>query len=409
MTEWLIQQQIVLSITLALLITLEHFFTAKIGVKLMYKLWGVLPAVLVLNNLPSSFASIATDSFTRYVVGLNPNVVVTDSLPLLLLWWAGVATIFAVIVTQAVRLGRSVIHKAPGCHSSGDNIYYADAASTPMLFGFVRPIILLPTQFASTYCPTQQRLILEHEQTHYRQYDHLWNATALIITMFFWFNPLVWLGLRSFRINQELACDSRVLQNKTSNEKLLYAKALLRCAEHASTHLNTYPTFGEKSTMIKRLNLIKQSTPRSKLFAVAAIVTATALTANVALANLPAASVKSVKVDSYIPTPPIVRVQPVYPQSAASNNTEGFVLMQFDITETGATDNITVVESEPEGVFDESALQAMAKWKYKPRIQGGQAQRQTGLTVQLDFQLAEDTNQSSSGRSDIEKISIAKN
>ncbi|NVK55810.1 MAG: M56 family metallopeptidase [Alteromonadaceae bacterium] len=399
MIEWLIEQQIVLSVTLLLLIALEHLSTAKIGVRLMYRLWAILPIVLVLNNLPSSFTSIATNSFTRYVVGLTPNVVVADSLPLLLLWWAGVAAIFAVIGTQAIRLGRSVTHKAP----DSNNVYYAKAATTPMLFGFVRPIILLPTQFASIYCPAQQRLILEHEHTHYQHYDHLWNAVALITAMFFWFNPLVWCGIRSFRINQELACDSRVLQDKTNNEKLLYAKALMKCAEHASTHLNTYPTFGEKSTMIKRLNLIKHSTPRSKVFALATIMIAAALTANVALANLPTASDKS---DTINTAEPVVRVNPVYPAEAVQSDTEGLVVMQFDITETGTTDNIKVLESVPKGIFDESAVQAMTKWRYKPRVQGGQAQRQTGIMVQLDFKLSEDDSASSTP-SAMEKIRVA--
>jgi len=38
-------------------------------------------------------------------------------------------------------------------------------------------------------------------------------------------------------------------------------------------------------------------------------------------------------------------------------------------------------------VFDKSAIVALKQWEYKPRIQGGKGMRQTGLLVQLDYQL----------------------
>jgi len=87
---------------------------------------------------------------------------------------------------------------------------------------------------------------------------------------------------------------------------------------------------------------------------------------------------------------PISHVSPDYPEAAAKANTEGYVVLQFDITETGTTDNITVVKSSPEGVFDKSASSALKQWQYKPRVQNGQALRQTGLLVQLDYKLSSD-------------------
>ena len=50
----------------------------------------------------------------------------------------------------------------------------------------------------------------------------------------------------------------------------------------------------------------------------------------------------------------------------------------------------------------------MKQWQYKPRVQGGKAQRQTGILVQLDFKLATDEDESALNRQDIEKISVAK-
>ncbi|MCY4321664.1 MAG: energy transducer TonB [Bdellovibrionaceae bacterium] len=84
---------------------------------------------------------------------------------------------------------------------------------------------------------------------------------------------------------------------------------------------------------------------------------------------------------------PIFRIQPIYPRRAALQNIEGFVILQFDITSSGFTDNITVLQSSPPQIFNSSAIQALKKWKYKPKLENGKPVRQTNLKVQLDFRL----------------------
>ena len=89
----------------------------------------------------------------------------------------------------------------------------------------------------------------------------------------------------------------------------------------------------------------------------------------------------------YIPAPPVKRVEPMYPAMAAKKNIEGEVVLQFDISKTGTTENIKVIKSTPEGVFDKSAITALKQWKYKPRIQGGIPEKQVGLKVALSYEL----------------------
>jgi TonB family protein len=85
---------------------------------------------------------------------------------------------------------------------------------------------------------------------------------------------------------------------------------------------------------------------------------------------------------------PTKRIEPNYPEKAIEENIEGYVVLEFDITETGTTDNIQVVQSSPKGVFDKNALAAFKQWEYKPAIKNGKGVRQQGLLVQLDFKLA---------------------
>lgn len=84
---------------------------------------------------------------------------------------------------------------------------------------------------------------------------------------------------------------------------------------------------------------------------------------------------------------PIVRINPKYPTSAASDGIEGWVQLSFNISPTGEVIDATVVNSEPKRIFDREALRAIKRWKYRPKVIEGVAQLQTGQTVQLDFKL----------------------
>lgn len=67
----------------------------------------------------------------------------------------------------------------------------------------------------------------------------------------------------------------------------------------------------------------------------------------------------------------ISRVPPQYPYRAQRRGIEGWVKVSLLITEQGKVQDVVVVESKPEGIFDHAAIQAVMKWKFKPRIQDG--------------------------------------
>lgn len=70
---------------------------------------------------------------------------------------------------------------------------------------------------------------------------------------------------------------------------------------------------------------------------------------------------------------PLVRVPPRYPGRAARLQIEGSVTVEFTITADGSVADPTVIKSEPPKVFDKAALQAIVQWKFKPRVEDGQA------------------------------------
>lgn len=83
---------------------------------------------------------------------------------------------------------------------------------------------------------------------------------------------------------------------------------------------------------------------------------------------------------------PLVRIQPQYPRDAALNGLEGYVTIEFTITETGSVRDPRVIDSKPPRVFDREAIRAILRWKFKPRVIDGVAvARQATQTI--DFSL----------------------
>lgn len=85
---------------------------------------------------------------------------------------------------------------------------------------------------------------------------------------------------------------------------------------------------------------------------------------------------------------PIVRISPQYPRQALLNGQEGWVHLEFTITKDGRVMDAVVVDSEPRGVFERAALQAIIRWKFRPRYVDGQAITRRASQV-IDFHLEE--------------------
>ena len=84
---------------------------------------------------------------------------------------------------------------------------------------------------------------------------------------------------------------------------------------------------------------------------------------------------------------PIVKVAPVYPRRALQRGIEGFVIVEFTVDKTGAVKNPIVIESNPEGIFDQAAKDAALKFKYKPRVVNGEPTAVGGVQNRITFEM----------------------
>lgn len=102
--------------------------------------------------------------------------------------------------------------------------------STPMTYGVIHPVILLP-QNSDWENKQQLQYILFHEYVHICRYDTALKILATIALCIHWFNPMVWVMYILFNRDIELTCDECVVHNFGRENRSVYAKMLISMEE----------------------------------------------------------------------------------------------------------------------------------------------------------------------------------
>ena len=80
-------------------------------------------------------------------------------------------------------------------------------------------------------------------------------------------------------------------------------------------------------------------------------------------------------------------ITPPYPDVALELEIEGYVVVNFTVTETGAIEDIVIDESEPPGVFNDAAILAAQRLRFEPRIVTGEPVRVEDVVYRFDWKL----------------------
>ena len=81
------------------------------------------------------------------------------------------------------------------------------------------------------------------------------------------------------------------------------------------------------------------------------------------------------------------KIYPKYPRRAKLQRKEGLVQLQFQIDVNGYVHNPSIVKSEPVGLFDDSALKAIKKWRFKP-IKDSDPSALIDATITFNYRLS---------------------
>jgi HEAT repeat protein/beta-lactamase regulating signal transducer with metallopeptidase domain len=99
--------------------------------------------------------------------------------------------------------------------------------TVPIACGLLRPVIVLPAA-ARRWDSACQRAVLRHELAHVLRGDYAGHLLIELACAMHWPNPLAWIAARRARLDQERACDDRVLALGTGPVE--YAEHLLEIA-----------------------------------------------------------------------------------------------------------------------------------------------------------------------------------
>lgn len=391
MTDYLLQLSLPLSVLLLLLVATQKLLLNHFGARTLYALWAAVPLLLLVSALTPLLPQVVdATAIKRYQVGVQQLTTAADKVSWLFwLWLAGVLVCSGFLLLSYIS-GRKQFNRAAALtgNSLPPHCRQASSNAGPYITGLITPHILLPHDFFHRFDASQQRLILQHELTHWRRGDLHLNYLALAIVSLFWFNPLVWLGYRQYRHAQELACDALVTQDAGKAERIAYGYALLSSTQQAPLYWSPLTHhYGDFNTMKQRIKLLQQQQGFSKT----AVLTALALViATTLMLQQPAQA----GADKATQLTAVSRVKPHYPLAAAQQGITGYVQIQFDVDAQGNVINADVIKAVPEKIFVKEALFAVQQWKYAATGQLHKAQR-----VQLDFEL--DT-----AAADMERINV---
>lgn len=103
-------------------------------------------------------------------------------------------------------------------------IWMSEKVTTPMTFGFLKPVILLPVSALSQLTTKQVEALIVHEFYHIKRNDYLVNIFTTLCELILFFNPFARLLLSHIRKERENCCDDEVIG--LGYDRWEYAQAL---------------------------------------------------------------------------------------------------------------------------------------------------------------------------------------
>ncbi len=106
----------------------------------------------------------------------------------------------------------------------------SNSIETPIVVGWLKPLILVPTSIFLQMNPHELEMILAHELIHIRRFDNLVNFAQSFVEILFFYHPCVWWISAQIRREREFACDDAVTE-MFENPYIVYASALANLEE----------------------------------------------------------------------------------------------------------------------------------------------------------------------------------
>lgn len=153
----------------------------------------------------------------------------TPAIPIaaMFVWGSGMLFFWTVVVRRYARVARLIREARPfdegpvrraleqlaqELRVRPPTLFVTPEATSPFLFGVIRPRIVLPQALLDRLSAVELHAVLTHELVHLRHRDTWIGWAQVVAGGLFWFHPLVWWANRQLRHERETVCDEAVLR-----------------------------------------------------------------------------------------------------------------------------------------------------------------------------------------------------
>ena len=134
--------------------------------------------------------------------------------------------------------------------------------SSPLTFGWIKPIILFPLASVNYLDINEFKSILLHELAHVRRNDFFFQIIFDSMEILLFFNPFARDLFQTIRIEREKICDDEVVQSGIA--PLYYVSALHRCARNGFAMSGTLGAVSKEMELLERMRRITQTGDKKK-------------------------------------------------------------------------------------------------------------------------------------------------
>lgn len=141
-------------------------------------------------------------------------------------------------------------------------ILQSPTIGVPMMVGWIKPVVILPTAALAGLTPVQVEALLAHELAHIRRHDYLVNLLQSVIESVLFYHPAVWWISRQVREAREQCCDDLAVG---ICDRIVYASALADLAAMAGgPRLALAATDGSLIARVRRILGVGEDLRRPK-------------------------------------------------------------------------------------------------------------------------------------------------
>ncbi|MET3663536.1 TonB family protein [Caulobacter sp. 1776] len=383
--------ELALAGAIVLILCLRRPVRRTFGPLAAYALWLAAPLCLAASVLPAYAPPASVAPLVRLVAS-GPHIAAslkrTPDLAtaLVALWAIGVLVAAGGFASRQARFVRSLGRLTP---STDDPrvLRGQHRGAGPMLLGALRPRIVVPADFDERFPGPARGLVLAHETVHLRRGDAAINGLVVVLRCLAWFNPLVHIGARRLRIDQEIACDAAVLARRPDDQRL-YAELLLGAAltPFSAPFGCHWPATGVHP-LKERLMMLKpvSTTPLRRRVGLVLVGAIGLAGAGAVWAANPAPAGYVIAPD-WAAKPTGQDMARYYPAEAAKAKLEGMAVLDCGVTVEGRLSGCSVLREGPEQAgFGQAALQLAPIFQMKPATLDGKPTAGGKVRIPIKF------------------------